>query len=220
MINHYNLKSTILYYKNLYDKFGKSPKSLGWHKGNQFLRYKQLINNWDLNNSSILDVGCGFGDFANFLKLCKIKNFKYTGIDLMSDFIDISKKKLNNKNIVLYKDEFLTKKFKKKYDYVIASGTFNLKIKKINKYIYLFNMIKKMFLLSKKSISFDFLSDKVDYSHNHNFNYSPEKVLTLAYKLSKNIELKNSLFPFEPCIIINKNDNFNKRNSIYSLKKI
>ena len=65
------------YYEKLYKKYGYSPKSLGWEKGKQFLRFHQLTCDFELKNASILDVGCGFGDFIKYLNLNKIKNFKF-----------------------------------------------------------------------------------------------------------------------------------------------
>ena len=65
------IKNNSNYYLNLFNKYGESPKSLGWSKGKQFLRYDQLTRDCTLKNSSFLDVGCGFGDFASYLKIQK-----------------------------------------------------------------------------------------------------------------------------------------------------
>ncbi|MEA2017618.1 MAG: hypothetical protein U9N59_04145, partial [Campylobacterota bacterium] len=61
-------------YSDRYKKFGHSPKSLGWDKGKQNLRYHILFEEFDLENKSILDIGCGFGD-ANKLIRESTKNY-------------------------------------------------------------------------------------------------------------------------------------------------
>jgi 2-polyprenyl-3-methyl-5-hydroxy-6-metoxy-1,4-benzoquinol methylase len=58
----------IEHYNELYDKHGYNPASLGWLKGRQDLRFKIFAEIGELNNSKILDVGCGFGHLVNFLK--------------------------------------------------------------------------------------------------------------------------------------------------------
>ena len=67
------------YYKGLFKLHGTKPDALGWHKGNQFLRFKQLTDLFDLNGASFCDVGCGFGDFNKYLEVNKIVNYNYLG---------------------------------------------------------------------------------------------------------------------------------------------
>ena len=206
----------IQYYQELYTQFGNSPKSLGWHKGKQFLRFHQLTSDWDLNNSSILDVGCGFGDFIKYLSFLSANDYQYTGVDIVDEFIVEAKKYFNQENIDFIKADFLPLEMQKSFDYVIASGTFNFKIEGINGYDYIYQNMKKMFAMSNKAISIDFITDKVDIVHPHNFNSSPEKILEMAYSLSRNVILKNNYFPFEFSITIYKNDSFRKETTIFS----
>lgn len=210
------MKENILLYQNLFKKHGYSPKSLGCDKGKQFLHYHQLSSEWNLEGSSILDVGCGFGDFNRYLKFLKISNYIYTGIDIMNEFISQGNRLYSAPNVTFLTGDFLSYEFNQSFDYAIASGTFNLKIESIDGYDYIFKNMAKMFKLSKKAISIDFLSDKVDYSYKHNFNSSPEKILSMAYSLSKNIILKNNYFPYEFAVIVYKNDSFKKETTVFS----
>ena len=208
-------EKVIALYKKLYDRYGYSSKSLGWDKGKQFLRFHQLTSDWDLKGSSILDVGCGFGDFNNYLRFLNISDYTYTGIDMVSDFINEGKKLYSSPNISLIDGDFLSYSFKNAFDFSIASGTFNLKLDGIDEYEYIYRHMKKMFSLSNKAMSINFISDKVDYRHEHNFNSSPEKILSMAYTLSRNIILKNNYFPFEFSVTIYKNDSFKKETTIF-----
>lgn len=203
-------------YQKLYHQHGYSPKSLGWDKGKQFLRFHQLTSDWDLSGASILDVGCGFGDFIKYLRFLNTSDYSYNGIDMVGEFISEGKKLYSDENISLIQEDFLAYKFNDTFDYAIASGTFNLKIKGVNGYEYIYKNMKKMFELSSKAISIDFISDKVDLSYEHNFNSSPERILSMAYSLSRNVILKNSYFPFEFSITIYKNDSFKKETTIFT----
>ena len=56
-------------YTDLYNQYGENVRSLNWgSQQSQHLRFEAMTNNLDLNNQTILDVGCGFGDFYKFLK--------------------------------------------------------------------------------------------------------------------------------------------------------
>ena len=69
-----NSKDVNLYierYNQRLDKFGYSPESLGWGGGKerQFVRFKALTEIGVEKHDSLLDVGCGFADLYEYLKL-------------------------------------------------------------------------------------------------------------------------------------------------------
>ena len=210
------MKTLMKYYEELYKKHGNSPKSLGWDKGKQFLRFHQLTSDFDLNNSSFLDVGCGFGDFVKYLNYNKINDFKYTGVDMMTEFINEAKKLHSSENIQFVNSNFLELDIAHMFDYGIASGTFNVEIEGLDGYANIENNLTKMFKHCSKAVSIDLLSNRVDYTHTHNFNSDPIKILEIAYGLSKSVVLKNNYFPFEFSITIFKDDSFRKETTIYN----
>lgn len=211
----YDINSSNQFYRQLLKDHGYTPMALGL-KGEQLLRFHQLTSDWDLNCSSILDVGCGFGDFNKYLQFLNVKDCSYTGIEVVKEFFDEACKRYSGDSIRFCNEDFLGKTDLGQFDYAFASGTFNLRIEGIDEYEYVFTNMKKMFSHSKKAIAIDFLSDKVDYSHSWNFNFSPEKILSLAYQLSRNVSLKNTYFPFEFSIIIHKDDSFRKETTIFT----
>lgn len=203
-------------YKQLYDLYGKSPKALGWDKGKQFLRFHELTSLWQLKGSSILDVGCGFGDFIQFLKLREIDIFRYHGIDLVEEFLIAARKAHSGPQNTFRRGDLLSLPFGEQFDFCIASGTFNLKMEGVDGYDYIESNLRKMFDLSRVGIAADFLTDRVDYKHPHNFNSSPEKILSIAYSLSRRVVLRNDYFPFEFAVVIYKDDTFRKENTLFS----
>lgn len=212
----FSTESTVSAYKDLFSKYGDSPKSLGWANGKQFLRFHQLTRDWDFNGAKILDVGCGFGDFIGFLEARNVSNFTYTGIDLVKEFLDIAHTKHPASNIKFQNADFLTHPFLEKFDYIIASGTLNYKIEGVDPYSLMDRFLSKMFNLCSRALSVDFLTDRVDFTHEFNFHYRPERVLSLAYEHSKNIILRNDFFPFEASLTMYKNDSFKKETTIFT----
>lgn len=206
-------------YTNRYNEFGYSPKTLGWDKGKQDLRYKILLDEFDLENKSILDIGCGFGD-ANKIIKSYTDNYTYLGIDIVESLINEAKKIYKNEdkiNFIL--DDFLNIEIEKKYDIIVSSGVFNFQLQNASNYDFINSFMKKAFDLSKEGIAFDFLSNKVDYQYENTFHSDPTIILNMGYKLSKNLLLKNNYMPFEFAIIIFKNESFSKEDTIFTRYK-
>ncbi len=195
-------------YEELYDLHGFSPKSLGWTKGKQEFRFLQLARNLNFSGKRILDVGCGFGDFAGFLIKNSVKDFQYWGIDLVPQFISDAKNTYSDSNIHFINDDFLKHLFHQRFDYVVSSGAFNLDLKNFDGYAYIAEILRKMYDLSEVAVAADFLSNRVDYRHKHNFNSDPMKILEMAYGLSKRVNLLNDCFPFEFSVEIYRDDWF------------
>ena len=81
-------------YKSLFVRHGFSARAVKARTYiQQELRFKYLFECASIqSNDSILDVGCGFGDFFNFIKKKNLK-CQYTGIDFVDDFIKCANKK-------------------------------------------------------------------------------------------------------------------------------
>ena len=196
-------QSNLKHYSKLYKKFGLSPASIGWTKGKQNIRFNAITEIGWLNNSSILDVGCGFGDLLSFLNKRKLR-VKYTGVDINQKFIEIARKKYQ-KSIFEVRD-IEEKPFTKKFDWVFAIGTTNHS----GSYKYIQRLLSEMFRVSKKGVVIDFLSSYVDFTKPRNFHASPEKIFKITKKLSKRVIIRHDYLPFEFCVYIYKNDKITK----------
>ena len=144
----------VSFYDPLIKQYGVSDaRAEGWsNEYNKLIRFQALAGISYLEGSSILDMGCGFGDFHGFLAN-HLKNFEYVGIDINPDMIASAQKKYP-------KVEFLTTDFGeykgRKFDYVLSSGAMSFKIADYKK-IY-FGYIQKMFQYSKKGVAFNMLN--------------------------------------------------------------
>ena len=203
-------------YTDRYTKFGHSPKTLGWDKGKQFLRFSILTSYFNLKSKSVLDIGCGFGDAIDYFNKV-FKKYEYSGIDIVPKLIAEAKRKHAGKTF--YCSDFLEMKLKRKFNFAFGSGIFNFKLEKSDNYGYIENVIKKSLESVDEGVAFDFLSDKVDFKYEHTFHSSPEKILKIAYKYSNNIILRNDYMPFEFCLIIFKDGTFDKAGTIFNRYK-
>jgi len=146
------------FYTNTHKKFKASWEQLGWvNKQRQLIRFKVLTHfmepQHDLREESVLDVGCGHADLLDMVGL----SYHYTGIDNSFESYEIANKKTSKRVTIVYED-FLRHIFLHQFDYVMASGTFNLNCSKNNPKE-LYKMIDKMFLLCRKQVAFNFLTD-------------------------------------------------------------
>ena len=209
-------RSMVASYLELFKENGVSPKSLGWMNGKQFLRFKQLLDGIALNDMHLLDVGCGFGDLILYLKNLNIKNFEYTGYDIVDTFIKEAQKIHHSPTTHFIQGDFLDHTPKGiVYDFGVASGTFNHFLEGIDPYTMVNAFMKKMLQSCRIGISLDFLSDQVDYKNDHNFHYSPIKILEMGYQYSKNVSLNNHFFPFEFSVRILKDESFSKKTTTF-----
>lgn len=185
-------KYVINRFNNKFNIYGNSVKSVGWDtKKNQIKRFNKSIYNFKLENKKILDVGCGLADFYTFLKKKNIK-FKYTGIDLNENFININKKKYKSSDF--YCTDFLNFNYKKKFDYCFFHGVLNIKFKKKNNYRYFISFIKKALKITNVAVSIDFITDKGSYKKKQKqiFYYDLDILIKKVSKIKNNFILLNN----------------------------
>lgn len=114
------------------------------------MRYKELTSDIDFEGKDVLDVGCGFADIIPFISK-KTKNFKYTGVDQMAEFIKICKERYTN--FRFFNLDYFTESLSEKFDIILTSGTLNSNIKDALKFRK--KAIKIMFDHAKETIAFN-----------------------------------------------------------------
>jgi len=181
---------------------GDDYRTVGWgSRESQQLRFEILSKDMNLSNKTILDVGCGLGDFFVYLKR-HYTNIEYIGIDICESFITTARKKFNTEsNCNFYACDALKADFRD-VDFCFASGSFSLAFEGIEKYVH--KAIPHLFNLAKEGCAFNFLSTQCDYQLSKDKHYEPEKMLKLAYTLSRKVNLLSAYELYEFTLQINK----------------
>jgi len=185
------------YNKNL-EKFGVSPSAVGWVSGKQKERYLKLFEGvGDFN--SVIDIGCGLGDLYKFIIDQKgVEKLKYIGTEINQNFIEICQEKFPEANFIL--QDNIIPSFNNKSDVVVMSGLFNTPLDSND--LFMKSLLDASFSLSKKFITFNFLSNDVDYKDN-NLNYtSLGDVIEYCEKKSKKISISKSIIIHEVTVTI------------------
>jgi SAM-dependent methyltransferase len=217
-LNKQDKDKVIRRYTERYDRFGYDPKTLGWVKGKQNIRFDTLTSQFDLDGKSVLDIGCGFGDLNKFL-LNKSINYSYLGIDVVERLINEATQRYSRKDVEFKCGDFLSEDVGQ-FDYAVGSGIFNFKLDSEDNYTYIERVISKAFSICNAGAAFDFLSDKVDFiKYDYTFHSAPDKILAMCYKYTRNIVLRNDYMPFEFSIFMFKDDSFGKEDTIFNSYK-
>jgi SAM-dependent methyltransferase len=200
-----NLKKT---YETNLEQYGYSYKSVGWKEIGALKRYEIMTNLFlsDKKRKRILDLGCGLSHYFLYLKNINLKNFTYIGVDISDKMIQKSKL-FYPKNLYLNLDVLNAKSKLPKFDYALINGLFTQKLNYSDKVMFLFlkNILKKVFFLSKKGIAFNLLTPFPDWKNKKNFYPPIEKILKFIIKnLSKKIIINHNYKLFEYTIYVYK----------------
>lgn len=144
------------YFNHRSNQFSYSIDALQWQsQHNQYKRFEVIYNHVCPSSETLCDVGCGYGDFYNFLKIQQ-STINYTGIDLSANMIVGAQRTYPTGRFKCMNLKTLSKRYK--FDSIVASGTFNIEMK--DHETYLKNQIQYMCLAAKKQILFNLLTKK------------------------------------------------------------
>jgi SAM-dependent methyltransferase len=195
--------ATIERYSKRYSKLGRDVKTLGWGtKEQQYYRFECTLDYGDLSGKTILDIGCGFGDYLDFLVSKKIPFKKYIGWDINPDLINEAKKTYaSNKKaefevVDIFSDSF---KLSQPVDVVLMLGLLNFNLKEsYNNYEYSKLFIAKAFSFAQEGFISDFLSTykTPDYpAEDFVFYHDPKVMLDFSLTLTPQVVLKHNYNP-------------------------
>jgi trans-aconitate methyltransferase len=203
-------KKILSFYNQHIDEHGSGPKAVGWNDvRSQTARFAALCKVGDLEGRSVLDVGCGLGDFHKYL-IDHYESVDYTGIDINPRYIESARQ--------LYPDvHFEVADFEeyagepacnavaimgRPFDYVCASGVFAVKIPNY-KDIY-FGQIKKMFTLARKGIAFTMLDAEYHNNDKEYAAYSVEEVRAFCLSLADDVVVYHDYLPHDFTVILRR----------------
>ncbi|MBU0569568.1 class I SAM-dependent methyltransferase [Patescibacteria group bacterium] len=188
-------------YQDKYKIYGVSPMSLFWHqKGAAHQRFRQVWAEIDFNNKSVLDVGCGFGEMAKFLKK-RYKIVSYTGVDIVPEFINEAKK--FHPDCEFVERDYFSNPLDRKFDVVMASGTINSNVE--NNMEFRKKAVKIMFEHTKKVLVFNMLGTHPQPANNPESNvwYADSlEILDYCMTLTRRVVLRANYHPTDFTILM------------------
>jgi ubiquinone/menaquinone biosynthesis C-methylase UbiE len=162
------------------------------------IRYKVLSEIGLLPRCSLLDIGCGFGDFYNYLSEQCIQ-MQYVGYDINPSLIEIAQTKYPIAQFEV--KDIQTDPFPK-FDYIVSTSSFNLRLNVQDNYQFIEEIMRLCYDHAKRGVAVDFLSSYVDFESPEAFHYKPETVFSIAKKITKRVCLRHDYPLYEFCIYL------------------
>lgn len=204
-------------YQLAFEKNGVSPEAVLWPKGRQYERFSALLSHVKNNQpGSLLDFGCGLAHMIEYVNQM-FPYLEYTGADIVPDFIKSNLERFPDSSFKLIKD---ATDITNVYDYIVASGTFNMlyvKDSATHQQI-VFDYLTHLFSITRVYLSVNFMTDKVDYIQDGAFHQNVNTLLDFVQsKLSMRIVVDHSYMPFEYTITIFKDQEIVRPQNTYHL---
>ena len=207
-MNNKILKNIDTYYTNKVIENGATPKGVDWNSlESQELRFSILSEVIETKeNFSILDFGCGFGSMYSFYCENGFKNFKYAGYDISKQMIIEAEKKNKSTDYLSWSTEL---EINSKFDYVVASGIFNVKLDESNEnwQDYILETLTTINKIAQKGFSFNVLTKYSDKEYMKDYLYYADPLFLFDFcklNFSKYVSLKHDYPLYEFTIIVKK----------------
>lgn len=149
-------KATILHYHRhrVVQYAAGSVQALGWtEEAGQQRRFAALCEIGEIAESSVLDVGCGYGDLKDFLdrRYC---GFDYVGIDQMADFVLEAQRRHGQRPNCYFCIADATTEELPVVDFVLASGLLSYRCEQADHYR---DMIARLYASARRGLAFNML---------------------------------------------------------------
>jgi len=196
------------YYSRKLREHGATARGVDWNSPeSQRNRFRQLARIIDRRPFSILDVGCGYGAFADDLRESE-SDFQYFGSDISEDMIVAARDRHAGDprvTIVRSLDDAPA------CDYVVASGIFNVRLSTDDAawWEYIVETLRTMDAKSRRGVAANFLTSYSDPEYMRDYLYyaDPRVVFDWAKRnLSKQVAVLHDYGLYEFTLLVRKGE--------------
>lgn len=168
-------------------RYGYHPNALYWSSREiQEIRFSILAEIGIESGDSVLDVGCGFGDFKGWSEKQR-KTLNYSGIDLSPDLLSAARRR--HPDVVFLEGDLFDMIFtNQSFDWVILSGALNEPLRDEGGYAR--RTVARMFELCRKGVAFNLLDARHLRAPDLQ-SHQPEEMLSYCRSLSPDCTLRD-----------------------------
>ncbi len=181
-------KELIEFYNRHLKDFGDKPQAVGWTPEGQRRRFETLFAiAGDISGKTVLDFGCGKGDFCGFLKEKGIAS-DYCGIDINEGLISLAKTKYPEAEFISMDIDVTS--FDRTFDIIFVCGVFNLRIAGIGDSMK--TILKNLFPRCRGALHTNLMTYYVPQRNVELFYVKPEEILEFVIKeISRSVTLRH-----------------------------
>jgi SAM-dependent methyltransferase len=195
---------TTRFYESHVRRFGYGYRALGFgRRSSQEKRFGALAALGAFDGASVLDVGCGFGDFLAWLRARGVQP-RYTGLDLTGPMVERCRRRfaedgkegserLAEGSARFIVGDALAWQAEQEYDYVVASGIFGYHAKDTRRRIQ--PTLEKLFGIARIGLAVNFLSGCAQTRSPGRLYVQPADVLQYALRLTPAVRLDHTYMP-------------------------
>lgn len=186
------------FYDGLVRQYGHDPRACDYGRPeSQAIKFRVLsevmpLAETNLASTNLLDVGCGFADFATYLQQ-RFSGLKYYGIDLSCAMVAEARR--NHPDLDLRVANVLDASFDRTFDVVTANGIFYLLGEQA--WTMMRKIIERLYELATSAVAFNSLSAwaKAEDQEAGEYYADPLKVLDFCRQLAPRVVLRHDYHP-------------------------
>ena len=189
-----------IYYDTLVQRHGHSPHACDYGRvESQYAKFAVLSDSVPLQGKRLLDVGCGFADFADFLSR-RNPPASYTGWDITQGMVEQAAKlhpelEIRHANILTYETD-------QTFDVVMANGIFYLLGDEA--WPLMQAIVRRMFALAGDVVAFNSLSAWATDKEPGEFYADPGAVLEYCRTLTPLVALRHDYHTRDFTVVLRK----------------
>jgi SAM-dependent methyltransferase len=185
-------EATARWYEEKVRTYGFDYRGLGFRtRSSQVKRFEALMALGELDGRRVLDVGCGFGDFLEFLHGQGVRPV-YTGIDVCEPMVRRCIERFG-KDARFEATDVLEYEPTETFDYVVASGLFGLDAEGTRERI--LPSLERMVRWARIGAAVNFLSAAYPNPAENRIYVEPGKAIEAALTLAPAVRLDHTYLP-------------------------
>ena len=153
LLGHWHEQATA-FHEELVERRGAGWQAFWGSQESQRARYQVLMDHLPLHGASVLEVGCGFGDFLDYADERGVRPGHYLGVDLSARIVAGAQQRHPRAEFAVL--EVLEKDPPLPPDFVIASGIMAVAVDGYGEYV--LRTLRRFHALGRRGFGLNFLS--------------------------------------------------------------
>jgi SAM-dependent methyltransferase len=185
---------SLQFYSDLISRSDNEHAIVAQSERSHIKRFRKILDLGDLQNKSILDIGCGLGGLFNFLNANGIKT-DYHGIDINPGMIAMAKEKNPAISDHFQVFDIISNDLGRQFDYCVAIGILNLKFADgVNDEMNL-KLMKQMAKHATRGFAVSMTSDLSTRPTGDTYYFNAGKILEQAKSITSIYKIDHSYLP-------------------------